>query len=142
MDELQQVNLVAVVGAGGAIGPADALPQMMYEEEARWFEEWFTGLTEDGIIILGGQSYRWLVQRGLSLGPNHMIALWSRQDESTRCPETFLRTLSTLDKPLFVCGGLRTYQTFMPFVTQFFIRRVALDGPHDNYLPPLFGRPQ
>ena len=150
MIEPQQVNLVAVVGAGGAIGPADALPQMMYEDEAAGFEQWFLDLTEGGIIVLGGRSFRWLVERGLDLGPTHQVCVWTRENSHAPhtgktghlTPDDFLQGLYTQEKPIFVCGGLTTYEVFMPYVRQFFIRRVALKAPHDNYMPPLFGRSQ
>ena len=138
MIEQQQVNLVAVVGQGGAIGPADALPEIMDRAEAEWFQEWFMDLTAGGIIVMGHRSLGWLQERGASLGPEHTLISWTR--DATYDPDDFLSALYEMDRPIFICGGLTTYQTFMPYVRQFFIRRVGLNAPHDNYMPPLFGR--
>ena len=142
MSDLSQVNLVAVIGAGGTIGPSDALPHMMYEEEATAFENWFIELTRGGLIVIGHRSWVWLHQRGFSgvLSEEHMFAPWSR--DSVTDPDQFMECCKAVGKPIFICGGLATYTAFMPYVQQFFIRRVALDGPHDNYMPPLFGRTQ
>lgn len=141
MTEQPQINLVAVVGQGGAIGPSDGLPEMMYEAEAMWFENWFVDLTRGGVIVLGHKSMEWMNERGgAALSKDHMLVVWTR--DATYDPDQFLAALQEIGKPIFICGGFTTYQTFMPYVQQFFIRRVALKAPHDNYMPPLFGRTQ
>lgn len=150
MTEIPQVNLVAVVGRGGAIGPADGPPMLTHEDEAEWFQEWFWDLTEDGIIVLGGRAFRWLTDQSPPISSKHTIVAWSRSNSHAAhtgktgllTPDDFLGALKDADKPIFICGGLNTYRTFMPYVTQFFIRRVAINTPHDNYMPPLFGRSQ
>ena len=142
MSDLSQVNLVAVAGAGGAIGPFDGLPMMVDEDEALAFEDWFTELTRGGVIVMGHRSWVWLHDRGFSgtLSDEHLFAPWSR--DSVVDPDQFMDLCKSMGKPIFICGGLTTYRTFMPYVQQFFIRRVALHPPHDNYMPPMFGRTQ
>lgn len=141
-DDVSQVNLVAVVGAGGAIGPSDDLPSMMDLGEAIAFQEWFTELSRGGLVVVGHRSFNWLLKRGFQgfQDDEHYVAPWSR--ESIYDPDEFMEQCKKMNRPIFICGGLATYQTFMPYVQQFFIRRVALHGPHDNYMPPLFGRTQ
>ena len=136
MPDHAQVNLVAAVGPGGTIGPADGLPMMV--DEAMDFQDWFLDLTHGGIIVLGHNSYHWLLGRGFSgFGPGWMLAVWGRQD-----PQEFIEALMELGQPIFISGGLKTYETFIPYVKQFFIRRVAMHPPHENYMPPLFRRTQ
>jgi dihydrofolate reductase len=141
MLEQGQVNLVAAVGIGGTIGPADGLPMMTDKAEATEFEEWFMDLTRGGIIVLGHNSLHWLRHRGFFGLPNDwQLVCWSPRYGTD--PDTFMAALEERDRPIFICGGLNTYETFMPYVKQFFIRRVTMHPPFDNYLPPLFGRPQ
>ncbi len=138
MIDRPQVNLVAAVGPGGTIGPADGLPSMIDKDEAIDFQNWFLDMTRGGIIILGKRSEGWLHERGFyGLPDEWCIETWERQD-----PDEFMTALKERNKPIFISGGLRTYETFMPYVTQFFIRRVAMHSPYENYLPPLFGRLQ
>lgn len=139
--DMPQVNLVAAVGIGGAIGPADALPKFIDEEEAEFFQRWFFDLTEGGIIVLGHDSLRLMRKIGFrGMAEGWSMSCWTRSHGLT--PDAYMDALQKTGKPIFIAGGHETFRTFMPYVKQFFIRRVELAPPHDNYLPPLFGRTQ
>lgn len=141
MFDIPQINLVACVGVGGSIGPSDNLPLIESKEEAADFEEWFLELTRGGIIVLGHNSFVMLRDRGFTgLHPDWTMVVWSR--DGVYDPGEFLSALQERGKPIFICGGKKTYQTFMPYVTQFFIRRVSLLPPYENFMPPLFRRLQ
>lgn len=141
MFDIPQISLVACVGVGGSIGPSDGLPLIESKEEAEDFEAWFLELTRGGIIVLGHNSAEMLMSRGFTgLSPDWTIIRWSKNGLYE--PEKFLEVLQKSGKPIFICGGKKTYQTFMPYVTQFFIRRVSLLPPYENFMPPLFRRLQ
>lgn len=139
--------MVAAVGIGGAIGPFDTMPRLIDEDERNFFQKWMLDLTRGGVIVIGGRTLTLMEQDGFAgLTPEHQIILWTRQTAQHNGgpvePGDFLEALKELGKPIFICGGKTTFQTFMPYVKQFFVRRVEMCGPHENFMPPLFGRTQ
>ncbi|ARB05728.1 dihydrofolate reductase [Synechococcus virus S-ESS1] len=141
LDDMPQVNLVAMVGAGGSIGPSGGLPCPLRREEAETFQQWFLDLTRHGIIVIGYRTLQIMRETGfVSMGSDYLLVCWNR--DGLYDPDQFLEELKRAGKPIFICGGRKTYETFMPHVQQFFIRRVALSAPHDHFMPALFGRMQ
>lgn len=133
-----QVNLIASVGAGGSIGPSGALPDYIDKEEAAAMQEWFLNLTAGGIVVIGGRTLRMLEERGFTgLNQAHMLVIWSGEDV-----DQTVEGLLEANLPIFIAGGEYTFKSFMPHVTQFFIRRAPIKGPHEVYMPELFGRAQ
>ena len=41
-------------------------------------------------------------------------------------------------KDIFIAGGRHTYEAFLPFCKNFFIRKADIRGKPDLYLPPIF----
>ena len=133
-----QLNMVVAVGAGGNIGPRNGLPIFRDPEEGKEFRDWFMEMSAGGICIVGSHTFQMMMQTGWP-GPDkdHPVAIWTRMMGLT--PDKFFETLCRENKPMFLIGGEKTYQAFMPYVTHFFIRRAELIGPAGCHLPPLFG---
>ena len=55
-------------------------------------------------------------------------------------PQDFLRMIGNAfpGKDVFIAGGRQTYDAFLPFCTNFFIRKAPIKGRPDLYLPPIF----
>jgi dihydrofolate reductase len=134
----QEINLVAAVGRGGAIGPKDGLPRFKSHAEGVAFGKWFMDMSAGGVILTGRKTFEMLDESGWRPAANCRVAVWTRQAGLT--PEEYLTEAKQFGVPIFVIGGQSTYAAFMPHVTQFLIRRAELRGPTHCHMPPMFGR--
>lgn len=136
MNDIPQVNLVAAVGPGGSLGPKVGLPLFVDPVEARIYEDWFLELVYGGVVLLDRTSAHYMRDSGfLTMPEGTTLAIWDEETPAYRC----LPGLQQHGVPIFIVGSGRLYEEFMPFVQQFFIRRVALKGPHETFFPKLFG---
>lgn len=120
------VNLIAAVGRSGQLGLNGRLP---------WYDprdlQWFKEMTWGGIVVVGSVTAR-------SLPPllGRSLLVQTRHDH----PEALLCRLSP-HASLWIAGGAKTYERWMPYVDRFYIGRVDYDGPADAWMPALpFGR--
>lgn len=122
------VRLIAAVGRSGQIGLDGKLP---WEDKADL--KWFAETTAGGYIIVGGVTYKstpdFKTHNRVKIG-------WGRDVD----PYGLLATFHQMDpkRPLWIAGGARTYEAFMPFVRRFYIARIDYDGPADTFMPPLW----
>lgn len=143
MTDIPHVNMVAVVGQQGFIGCSGELPQFNDPAFAQAFQAWVMSLTMGGVMVIGGRSYGYLLERGFpGFEPTSAwkVAVWNRAAQRENDPVTFLRRNAHPNRPVFVMGGAYTFRCFLPYVRQFFIRRTVLLGPLDVQMPDLFGR--
>jgi dihydrofolate reductase len=137
---MPQVNLIAAVDHHGGIGRKGELPIFSNPDEARFWEQFVSGLTEDSVVITGKRTMDLMVENGFSEPPwNAMVMVWHRPPGISFTPEAFMTAAQGQRKPIFIIGGHETYHTFMPFVQQLFIRRVAFRKPSNLFLPDLLG---
>lgn len=134
-----RVNMIAIVGASGNIGPSVGPTQFASKEDAHEWSQWFLDMTRGGIIVVGRTTYEMMEGMGWN-GPdmNHAFAIWSRGLGET--PDEFMDSLKGEGVPIFIAGGKTTFEVFMPYVDMFFIRRTHLLNPHGHTMPDLFGK--
>jgi len=63
-----------------------------------------------------------------------------RSRDTVPDPDLMLSDLMLSGRDIHIAGGRNTFATFAPYATEFNIRRVALTGPHQLFMPNLFGR--
>lgn len=116
------VNLIAAVGKRGQLGLNGKLP-WRDPEDLRWFRL----MTQNGIVIIGGNTLQKLPPL-----PDRLVVGWGRGIE----PGSLLDNLREMapGKNIWIAGGARTYEAFMPFVRRSFITHVDYDGEADTWL--------
>lgn len=69
----------------------------------------------------------------------YSMAVFTREN-GTNTVQEYLQVLreEVGDLPLFIAGGKQTYEAFLPFCSNFFIRKTSITGTNDIFLPPLF----
>lgn len=133
------ISLIAVVGAGGAIGPENALPDFADPAEQLALAHRASKVTEGGVIVIGSNTMKMMAQAGIKIdiigrsGFQH--AIWTRQHGIS--PAAFLYNLTSTGKSVFICGGKTTFKVFAPFCENFFIWRADLCSAPDNLLDPI-----
>lgn len=135
---MSQVNLIAVVAAGGNIGPENGPLAFLDPEEAQDWSEWFLEVTEGGIVVVGTNTLHMMSRQGW-WGPQKgtLYTCWSRSLKVT--PEQFIDKLKEECRPIFIAGGRKTYELFMPFVDMMFIKRTQAASHRHHKMPDLFG---
>ncbi len=126
---MSKISLIAAVGRSGQIGMNGELP---------WYDSddlrWFKMVTMGSILIVGSKTLETLPPL-----PGRAVVGWGREID----PEQMIVSLvdKNPDKIIYVAGGARTYQAFMPFVKRAHISRIDYDGPADTFMPQLWGEP-
>jgi dihydrofolate reductase len=141
MSNLAAINLIAVVGAGGNIGPELGPLVITDKRVAQEWSQWFMELTRGGILVIGSNTIRTMKAMGWQ-GPDNdrAFAVWTRKMGYQ--PPEFLDSLRKDGRPIFIAGGAKTYELFGPHVEQFFIRRTQVSSDHHHTLPDFFGSPK
>lgn len=134
IEDMPQVSLVAAVGPGGSLGPKDGLPLFKDPEEGRIYADWFLTICSGGIVLIDKPTVEKMTKAGWTGLPDSDLAIWDGQE-----PMEVMPALQKWGKPIFVVGSADLYKAFMPFVQQFFVRRVELVGPHETFMPNPFG---
>lgn len=128
------VHLIAAVGLSGQIGldgevPWHGRPEFA-EHTARDLGE-FARLTAGGVLIMGSVTAEKLPS---TFRPkDRSIVIWRRHYD----PDEALRLYRTQGRDIWICGGQKVYETFIPFVDWHHISVIPYDGPADRYLPPI-----
>lgn len=127
-----QIFLIAAVGKSGQLGLGGKLP-WHDPEDLRWFNR----LTTDGICIFGAKTYDGLPD-SVVMDPKRLCIRYSFRSGKTpqQAIDDALRGLH--NKPVWICGGAKTYKAFLPLVRATFLTHVDYDGPADVYMPPLW----
>lgn len=132
------VNLIALVGPQGEIGHSDGnRPEFLGVQESM---HWFLDTVGDNVVVCGRVTVDQMARDGVDLNnlPYNM-AVFTRTHAPATIPD-YLRMLTGAfpKKDIFIAGGRQTYEAFLPFCKNFFIRKSDLKGKPDLYLPPIF----
>jgi len=121
------VNLIAAVGRRGQLGLGDTLPWHDPEDL-----KWFKAQTMGGILIAGGRTFDALP----ALSGDRLLFRFSTGND----PHRMLKMAADLapDRTIWIIGGARTYEAFMPWVRRSVITHIDYDGPADVFMPLLW----
>lgn len=119
------VNLIVAIGVRGQLGLNGKLP-WHDQEDLKWFKQ----MTMGGVVLVGHNTAKTLPPlpgrevfvQPRDVGPREVVAMMARVG--------YMR-------PLWIAGGAKTYERWMPFVDRFYIGRVDYDGPADAWMPRL-----
>lgn len=116
------IHMIAAVGRSGQLGLDGRLP-WHDPEDLKWFKQ----MTMGQIVVVGWNTY-------LTLPPLRGRSIYTMGRDET--PEQTMANLNGAD--LWIIGGAKTYQKWLPFVDRFHINVIDYDGPADAWMPPLF----
>lgn len=125
---MNRVQIIAAVGKSGQLGLNGIMPWVDKEDLA-----WFRRTTMGGHVIMGGTTYDHIAP----LLDGRKCWRWGRDIE----PEGMLRAIlevTNSDQIVWVAGGSRTYEAFMPFVRRSVVTHINYDGPADVWMPPIW----
>ncbi len=119
------INLIAAVGKRGQLGLEGRLP---WHDSADL--KWFRQMTMGQIVVVGWNTYL-----GLPPLPGRSVYTMGRNET----PEQTIERLPGAD--LWIIGGAKTYEKWLPYIDRFHINVIDYDGPADAWMPPLFAQP-
>lgn len=130
------INLIAAVGENGEIGFEGRIPWLNDPRIANVTKAdlaWFAKQTENGFLIVGGRTYREMLDMGFRPGTRE-VAVYDGETD----PRTLIEGIEThYSREIWICGGAYTYRKFMPYVQRFYVSRIPWTGKADAFLPPL-----
>lgn len=133
------IHLIAATGLSGQIGLEGKVPwhgDPKFAEHTERDLDQFARMTAGGILVMGTVTAKNL-PKNFNLGGRELCT-WSRS-ERWASPAEFLIELRTTYKyrDIWICGGQKVYELFIPFVDWHHISVIPYDGPADRYLPPV-----
>lgn len=134
------VHLIAAMGLSGQIGLDGKVPwhgdPTFAEHTARDLDQ-FARMTAGGVLIMGSVTAHGL-PKGFKLGSRSAV-IWHR-DSSPKVLIDQIRQ-SWPYRDIWICGGQKVYELFIPFVDWHHISVIPYDGPGDRFLPPMLPQP-
>lgn len=131
------VNLIAVVGADGNIGPDNGVIVFTDPKLSREWSEWFMALIQGSTAIVGANTWALMRQSGFSgYCPGVEFMVWSRGIGVS--PDGFLDEARAKGRTVNILGGAKTFEVFGPFVEMFILRRAEIASKKGHELPEFF----
>jgi len=132
MARFENVNIIAAVGKNGQLGLDGGMPWYDANDLA-FFRERTMGCP----VIMGSVTMKALASRRFA---GRAIHVWRRDVE----PAALLQSIciSFPGKPIWIAGGRRTYEAFMPYARRAFVTLTDYTGNADTIMPPLWQRPE
>lgn len=139
------MKAIAAMAENRAIGKNNKLPWASVKEDFKWFKEF----TLNKIIVVGKTTYWGLpslpkrkilvLTRGIGLSQKTGENFWDPLRDLAVYYADF-ETILELDEShkgeLIVAGGLRTYELFMPYITEFYVTHVKGEYEADTFMSP------
>lgn len=116
------IYLIAAVGRQGQIGLNGRLP-WRHPEDLQWFKEQTMGK----VVVCGFNTAEHLPPL-----PGRRLHVMQRGET----PESVIQCYSH-NQDLWVIGGAKTYQQWMPYVDRCLISLIDYDGPADAWFPSI-----
>ena len=136
------VNGIVAIGSQGQIGLNGGIPWITddYEGVVKDDLAWFAKLTAGGVLIVGYKTFEEMKALGFK-NKDRAIEIWTGRDQG---PGGFLGTVRRRngDRPIWICGGGKTFDAFAFFINRWHISTIPYPGPADVYFDNqwLFGR--
>jgi len=135
------MKAIAAMAENRAIGKDNTLPWESIKNDFKWFKEFTTGK----ILVVGHKTFISLP----TLKNRNLIVLSSFSEgyEDTYNPVTntaftyrdkdnIVNLDSTHKGELIVIGGAKTYEFFLPHITEFYVTHVKGEYEADTFMPP------
>ena len=132
------VHLIAAVGLSGQIGLRGQVPwhgrPEFAEHTSRDLAE-FARLTAGGVLLMGSITARSLPA---SFNPrDRHIVIWRRRYDRA----DVLQHYQKQGRDIWICGGQKVYELFIPYVDWHHISVIPYDGPADRFMPSILPNP-
>lgn len=137
------MKAIVAMSENRAIGKNNKLPWPSIKEDFQWFKEF----TLNKILVAGKNTY-W----GLPDLPKRKILVltrtmdkkvgdnfWNPLIDLAVCHadfETILEIDVTSKGELIVAGGAKTYELFLPYITEFYVTHIKGEYEADTFMPP------
>jgi len=135
------MKAIAAMAVNRVIGKDYTLPWPNIKEDFKWFKEFTTGK----ILIVGHKTFTTLP----TLKNRNLVVLTSYSDnyEDAYAPTVNMaytyrdaQNIINLDAhhngQMVVIGGAKTYELFLPHITEFYVTHVNGEFEGDTYMPP------
>ena len=136
------MKAIAAMSKNRVVGKNKGLPWPSIKEDFKWFKEFTMGKT----LILGKNTFDTLPklkdrecmvivkpQPSLEIIKNQHLV---NQNGMTGKLVTFNEVLSYINHDNFIiAGGAKTYELFLPHITEFYVTHINADYDGDTYMP-------
>ncbi|MCM3783849.1 dihydrofolate reductase [Neobacillus mesonae] len=127
------ISMIWAMSSNGIIGKDNGMPWRL-PKDMDFFKEQTTGHT----IVMGRKT--WESLRGRAL-PNRRNVVLTRQDIELPKAEVIHSVLEGVelakDKELFVIGGAKVYEEFLPYADRLIVTRIHETIEGDTYMPDI-----
>lgn len=132
------VHLIAAVGLSGQLSFRGRIPwhqdPALVEHVQRDLRQ-FAKMTAAGVLIIGRATLETML---MSFRPkDRVIVCWTRSIGMS--PADLIQDVRRThpDRNIWICGGQKVYELFIPFVDCHHISVIPYDGPADRWMPPI-----
>lgn len=139
------MKAIIAMAKNRAIGLNDKLPWgTIYKEDFKWFKEFTMGKT----LVVGRKTFDDLPPlkgRGIIVISNSIQNPFDFHSKNTdKFEDLYMRTVEQMNDDLknnvwsdvIVAGGQRTYELFMPHITEFYVTHINKDYDGDVFMEP------
>lgn len=123
-----KINLIAAIGNNGQLGLNGQLPWPRNGDDLRWFKKMTTG----SFMLAGRHTYDSIVGKiELKESRRTLACAFHGQTPS------YLREQADAlgHEEVFIIGGAKIYERWIPYVDRFYIAHINYNGPADTYFP-------
>lgn len=135
---MASVHLIAAVGLSGQLSFKGDIPwhqDRAFQEHAQRDLAEFARLTAGGVLIIGRAT---LETMPMTFQPkDRKIVKWTRRIGMS--PADLIQDAREAHpaRDIWICGGQKVYELFIPFVDWHHISVIPYDGPADRWMPPI-----
>lgn len=134
------MKAIAAMSENRAIGRNNKLPWLPIKEDFKWFKEFTTGK----ILVVGRVTF----DKMPPLKNRNIIVLTSNPNSSSgydpncnfgycfRDYNGVIEVSQFSNDQLIIIGGTKTYEKFMPYITEFYVTHVKGEYEADTFMPP------
>lgn len=133
------ISLIALAGPHGEIGHSSG-ERPLFGGGVENAMHWFLDMVAHGVVVCGRVTVDQMVRDGVDLRAlPYTLAVFSRKAG----PPTVIDFIAMVEgahpgKDIFIAGGAQTYEAFLPFCQNIYIRKAEIKGSPDLKLPRLF----
>lgn len=133
------MKAIAAMAQNRVIGKNGGLPWPSIKEDFKHFREFTMGQT----LIVGWKTFRTLPQlknRNIRVVDFGCGDIQSQPVENNNGLKGYIEKIQpqhlTVNKNYIVAGGAKTYELFLPHITEFYVTHVNGEFEGDTYMPP------